>query len=95
MARTSLQIVSANDLLDGDTVYWGTDGGWTRTLDSAVVVDKGTAADALLEAASVDQSLVVGPHVFAVDMVNGKPVPIHIRETLRCRRVPSVRPDLA
>lgn len=95
MAKVTTQVVSANDLLDGDVVYRDANGGWTRALEAALVVDNNIAANTLLEEASADHALIVGAYLFAVDVSDGTPAPAHIREQVRSSRVPSVRTDLA
>ncbi|MEM6666070.1 MAG: DUF2849 domain-containing protein [Pseudomonadota bacterium] len=77
------QIVSANDLLDGDVVYLRADGLWSRILREAAVARTREAADALLVLAD-QPGAVVGPYLLTVEAVEGcAPAPLHIRERTR------------
>jgi len=93
MARTfTPKIVSANDLFDGDVIYLGHGGAWTRHLAEAQVATSEEAADALMAKAAGD-SLVIGPTLVDVRRQDGTPRPTHFREIFRDRG-PSNRPDL-
>lgn len=93
MARAfSPQIVSANDLMDGDVVYLDPAGQWSRSLDDAAVAETSEDATALLERAN-QPGRVVGPVLIDVALTGVRPEPTHLREKLR-ERGPSNRPDL-
>lgn len=85
------QIVSANDLLDGDVVYLTNFGDWTRLIEEAAIALTSNAADALLAAADQPDK-VVGPYLVPVDQSDDGPVPRHFRERFRVDG-PSVRAD--
>ncbi|MCB1832215.1 MAG: DUF2849 domain-containing protein [Geminicoccaceae bacterium] len=94
MAKTfEPQIVSANDLIEGDVVYLDAGREWTRRLADAAIARDEAQAQALL--ALADQpARVVGPCLVAVSIDDeGGPQPVHYRERFR-ERGPSVRPDL-
>ena len=87
MPRTTYpQVITANDLLEGDVVYIDAAGHWTRDLTQAVLFED---RDALLAALAVAQSrpdLVVG--IYATDMArgpDGTPQPVHFRESFRAK----------
>lgn len=88
------KIVSANDLMEGDVVYFAREGGWTRSLAEAAVAETEARAEALLASAAAEQHVVVGPYLADVALTPGAaPEPIHYREVFRTRG-PSTRPDL-
>ena len=85
-----MKLVTGNDLVSGDVVWW-TGSGWSRHVADAVdVADRGEAIAAREEAARN----VNVPYV--VDAAPGPlgPVPLHIKERIRATG-PTVRPDLA
>ena len=96
MARAALpQFATGNDLLEGDSVYFTTQGGWSREIrDAALAVGPEAAAD-LLARASGFPDAVVG--VYLADALldaEGRARPAHFRETFRMRG-PSNRPEHA
>ncbi|MEZ5824106.1 MAG: DUF2849 domain-containing protein [Geminicoccaceae bacterium] len=94
MAKTfEPKLVSANDLIEGDVVYLGKDGAWTRRLADAAIARNGAEADELM--ARADQpSRIVGPYLVDVRLdPSGTPAPLHYSERFR-EHGPTVRPDL-
>lgn len=91
MSRAS--IVSANDLLIGDVVYFTADEGWTRRIGEAALARDAEQAEALLARAARQQDRVVDPYLAEVALDGGAPRPTHFREAFRARG-PSTRPDL-
>ncbi len=92
--ENSLQVVTANHLLDGDVVYLTAGLGWSRELADAVIADTQEEADRLLAAAAGQEGEVVGPYLIDVARdADGRPEPLHYRERIRTRG-PSNRPDL-
>ncbi|PKP64118.1 MAG: DUF2849 domain-containing protein [Alphaproteobacteria bacterium HGW-Alphaproteobacteria-8] len=87
-------IVSANDLLVGDVVYFTAADGWTRKLEEAALARTGDEAEALLARATRQQSRVVDPYLAEVALDGARaPRPLHFREVFRTRG-PSHRTDL-
>ncbi len=86
-------IVSANDLLIGDVVYFTAAEGWTRDLREAALAETETQAEALLARAALQQNRVVDPYLAEVALDGAAPRPLHFREAFRTRG-PSHRPDL-
>ena len=87
------QIVSANDLLIGDVVYFTAAGGWTRALREAALARDAGEAGALLARAALQQGRVVDPYLADVALDGGAPRPTHFREVFRAHG-PTTRPDL-
>jgi len=87
------QIVTANDLLDGDVVYLTGDGSWMRRPAGAAIARTVVQAQMLLSRAAAQSNRVVDPYLAAVSISpRGQPVPVHFREQFRARG-PSNRPD--
>jgi hypothetical protein len=88
-------ILLANDLLDGDTIFW-TGSRWSPDHRDALVAQDDAAATLLEEAAlaGIANQKVVDPYLVDVTLdADGTPVPRHYREKLRTLG-PSVRLDL-
>ena len=83
MTKNKIQVVSANDLFDGEVVYLTEHGTWSRELRDAAMADKHEAAAALIEIANRQPERVVGPYLIDVDQETGQITPSHIREKLR------------
>ncbi|TCD13512.1 DUF2849 domain-containing protein [Oricola cellulosilytica] len=80
------QIVTANDLFEGDVVYFTASHDWVRDLGGAVVAYSKEAAETLLGHASDQQDKVVGPYLAEVVMgEDNRPEPAHFREAFRTR----------
>jgi sulfite reductase (NADPH) hemoprotein beta-component len=91
---STLQAVTANDLLAGDVVYFTPALEWSRNLADAAIAETDAEAQRLLAAADRQQAVVVGPYLIAVAPgTDGAPQPVHYRERIRTRG-PSNRPDL-
>lgn len=84
-------VVTANDLIEGDSVFLGACG-WVRDIRMARVAL--TAEDAaVLETAGGEgeaENLVVGPYLVEVALEAGKPWPVLRREQIRASGVPTV-----
>jgi hypothetical protein len=91
---TGPQMLTANDLLQGDVLYWKA-GGWVQDFASGEVFGDAAAAAAALEAAQkfVTENRVVAPYLFEVREQNGKIRPVKEREIVRAAG-PSIRTDL-
>ncbi len=83
MTKNQIQVVSANDLFDGEVVYLTENGTWSRALSDAAMADKDEAAAALIEIANRQPERVVGPYLIDVDQETDQITPSHIREKLR------------
>jgi sulfite reductase (NADPH) hemoprotein beta-component len=84
-------VVTANDLIEGDSVFLGTRG-WVRDIRMARVALTAEEASAL-EAAGADGeagNLVVGPYLVEVDLEAGKPWPVLRREQIRASGFPTI-----
>jgi hypothetical protein len=87
---SGLKIVTGNDLVTGDVVWW-TGAAWSRHVSEAVdVADKGEAIAKREEA----ELRVNVPYVIDATPGPNGPVPGHIKDRIRAAG-PTVRPDLA
>ena len=93
MKTGNTQIISANDLMDGDVVYLDADGGWTRALSNAALITDKERAKTLLAEAKRQPGTVIDPYLLDVIAEPGRTTPMHIRERLR-ESGPSFRLDL-
>ncbi|MSO69035.1 MAG: DUF2849 domain-containing protein [Alphaproteobacteria bacterium] len=96
MARQdALYILTANDLLEGDVVFWS-GAGWARDHRAAQIArnaDETTALDAI-GAAEKAARRIIDPYRVEVTLgADGTPVPVRFRERLRTLG-PTVRLDL-
>ncbi len=86
MARAFLpKVATANDLFEGDVIYFTDEGTWTRQLAAAAVAMTPEAAEDLLAQAAKLQGEVVGAYLADVRVEDGVPVPDHFREAFRTR----------
>lgn len=88
-------ILLANDLLEGDVVFWNGKG-WSRDPAGALVVGEAEAAAALEAEAKAAMARNEVVDAYLVDVAidgNGVPVPKHFRERFKILG-PSNRPDL-
>jgi len=92
----SLQIITANLLSSGDVVYLTPDETWSGSIADSLVLEKGDAANELLERAMAPggQLVAVDPYLMDVDVRNGVPVPLSQREIIRAKG-PTVHPQFA
>ncbi len=95
MSKTpALQVVTANDLLNGDVVFLSSGGCWRRELQHATLVRTSGDADFLMAQAAQHEAYVVGPYLAEVTQDDaGRLEPVHYRERIRTLG-PSNRPDL-
>ena len=79
-----LEIVTANRLKDGRTVYLG-ESGWSESLEAAEVAGSAAAAQALLALAerAVGRNEVIGPYLIEVVEEGAHLVPARRRERIR------------
>ena len=84
-------IVTANDLIEGDSVFLGACG-WMRDIRMARVAMSADEAK-VLEAdgiAGEAGNLVVGPYLIEVSVATGQPVPVLRREQIRADGAPTI-----
>jgi sulfite reductase (NADPH) hemoprotein beta-component len=84
-------VVTANDLIEGDSVFLGALG-WVRDIAEARVALT-TDEAAVLEQAGIegeDGNLVVGPYLIEVSVATGRPVPVLRREQIRASGIPTI-----
>lgn len=79
------QVVTANDLLDGDAVWLTAAGEWSLDATAALVLHTPDDAAFALRAAQAQPGRVVGPYLADVTLNQGLPTPVHTRESLRTR----------
>ena len=84
------QILTANDLLTGEVVFW-TGSDWSPDYRDAQVLAETAEQQAALKTAEAAADIVVGPYLAAV--AANDPTPTHYREAIRTRG-PTVRTDL-
>ncbi|MFT5394062.1 MAG: hypothetical protein ACI8PT_004268 [Gammaproteobacteria bacterium] len=86
------QIVTANSLLDGHTMYLDRQRNWVLSLDAACIASTPGFAATLLAQAERDAATVVGPRLIDVDVDStGAAHPRDFREQARAAG-PSVGP---
>lgn len=87
MARTfTPKIATANDLFDGDVIYFTSDGSWSRQHGEARIAHSEEDAEALLKAAQRFPERTVGVYLADVTLgSDGRPQPAHFREAFRTR----------
>ncbi len=87
--------LTANRLLDGEPVYLTAADDWSEALTDAAIADGKDQGAALMDIAakSVEGRVIVNPYLFDVDVEDGKPSPISVREQIRAAG-PTVRLDL-
>jgi len=93
--KASLQIVTANHLLEGHSIFLGNDG-WTADHHASRVAATPEDAVALEALGRIDEDAnqVVGVYLVAIAYdANGNPEPTHYREKMRVRVRPSFWPD--
>lgn len=80
------QVITANDLFEGDVIYLTQDGRWTREHGDAAVAHTPEEAERLLTVASAQAEKIVGPYRADVAIDDdGRPRPLHFREAFRTR----------
>ena len=80
------QIVTANDLFEGDVIYLTAEGAWTRLHGEAAVAHTPEEAERLLAVANAQPDKIVGAYLAdAAIGENGRPNPVHFREGFRTR----------
>ncbi len=83
----SLQIVTANRLIDGAVVYFTMDGQWTIWISEACIAETESEAEALLKSAeqSVADNEVVEAYLIEVRTEASTIKPVRYREAIRSK----------
>jgi hypothetical protein len=86
------KVITANDLRDGLSVFLDHDGGWTRDIAFARVVEDGPDLDSANAYAKAqhDAQIVVEPYPIDVEVKDGVPRPTRLRERIRAERGPTI-----
>lgn len=80
------KIVTANDLMEGDAIYFTVDHKWSREHEEAAVVTNADRADDLLAIAAKQADKIVGAYLADVKIgEDGRPHPVHFREIFRTK----------
>jgi sulfite reductase (NADPH) hemoprotein beta-component len=84
-------VVTANDLIEGDSVFLGACG-WVRDIRMARVALSADEAEVLEQAGieGEDSNVVVGPYLIEVSVATGQPVPVLRREQIRASGLPTM-----
>jgi len=84
-------VLAANDLVEGDSVYLGTDT-WVREIARAAVATTPAEAEALAArgVAAERANLVVGAYAVEVSLAGGTPWPIARREQIKSSRATTI-----
>ncbi|MER2510615.1 DUF2849 domain-containing protein [Amaricoccus sp.] len=87
MARVFKPLMAtANDLLEGDVVYFTGNGDWSRHIAESALATNQEAADDLLRRASAFPNQVVGVYLVEAALdARGRAAPAHFREVFRTR----------
>jgi sulfite reductase (NADPH) hemoprotein beta-component len=86
------KVITANDLRDGLVVFLDHDGGWTHDIALARVVEDGADLDQANAYAKTqhDAQIVVEPYPIDVQVKDGVPSPVRLRERIRAERGPTI-----
>ncbi len=81
----SAQMIIANRLRDGLTVFRGADGTWVESIGAGALAQSPDEAQRLLAAAAADaaRNLVVDPYLIAITVTERGPRPVSWREVIR------------
>ncbi|WP_323042314.1 DUF2849 domain-containing protein [Gemmobacter sp.] len=85
MARFTPKTVTANDLLQGDSVWLTADDRWTRDHHEAELIDDEAHAQLRLLFAQRQGAIVVGAYLADAKSGPRGPEPVHFREIFRTR----------
>ena len=86
MARAfTPKILTANDLLEGDAIYWTADQTWSRHFNESLVFAQEEAADAALKTAQSQPHIAVGAYLTDAKEGPNGPEPVHFREVFRTK----------
>lgn len=79
------QMIIASRLADGVVVFLAEDHSWTRSIGRGAVVDGAPDGERLLAVAKAHEAdcIVTDPYLIDVEVDDGAPKPVSIRETIR------------
>ena len=79
------QVIIANRLTDGLVVFYKDGGGWSVDIADGIVITDEADEDRLFEAAKADEGhcIVIDPNLIDVEVEDGSPRPVAIREAIR------------
>ncbi len=83
--HTTIMVVTANDLIDGDAVWLTPDKDWTRDIRKAETIENERAAQSRLGEAESHPGKVIGPYLAEVRHGPAGAEPVHFREIFRTR----------
>ncbi len=85
-SKTNSYVITANELLDGDAIFYTANGAWSHNIGSAFVFDTADAAESELQVVSKRDDHVIGIYSVEVSRTEGDiPVPLHFREVFRTK----------
>ena len=83
--------ITANRLDNGLVVFLDDTGGWTLDIASARVISDEELDEALAYGkAQHDARIVIEPYAIDVDVSDGAPVPVRLRERIRADKGPTI-----
>ncbi|MQY41177.1 DUF2849 domain-containing protein [Epibacterium sp. SM1969] len=77
------KVITANDLLEGDVIYFTSENSWTRHLSEAELITDEAAAPVRLSEAEKDNLSIVGAYLADATQGENGPEPAHFREEFR------------
>lgn len=86
------KVLTGNSLRDGEVVFWA-EGEWVERFSAAELFEESTAAEAALEVARAQPTVIVEPYLIDVRLDEGVPVPTAYRERVRALG-PTIHPDM-
>ena len=79
------KVVTANHLLEGDSIWLTADGQWSRLMSDAELIEDEAHADARLALAAAQGGQIVGAYLADAKAGENGPEPTHFREAFRTR----------
>ena len=79
------QIITANDLLEGDVVYFTAAATWSRDIQKAEVFSDEAIAQVRLIEAMAQANVIVGAYLMPIQHTNDGHAPTHFREEFRTK----------
>ena len=81
------KVITANRLGDGIVVFLDDAGGWPQEIAKASVLEDGPDFDSALAYAKAqhDARIIVEPYAIDVEVKDGVPVPVRLRELIRAQ----------